>query len=102
MTESPLRWKYPLELSTERGSKGRLIHVARYPDLPGCIGYGDTSGEAKASLEKARVAYISTLLSLDQEVPPPRTCADVIEWHPMETAEFAVVNADKKQVASVG
>lgn len=50
---------------------GRPCYVAEIPDLAGCVGYGDTAGEATASLSRARKAYIKHHHERNIPVPPP-------------------------------
>lgn len=50
---------------------GRPCYVAEIPDLPGCVGYGDTADDAAASLSQARKAYIAHHHERNIPVPPP-------------------------------
>lgn len=47
-----------------------------FPDLPGCVTYGDTIEEALGLVEEAKLVWISTLLKRGRDVPPPRKEAD--------------------------
>jgi predicted RNase H-like HicB family nuclease len=94
-----LRRKYRIDLHTEKATGGRIVRVARHPDLPGCIGYGDTSAEAKASLEKSREAYLQLLIARGAEIPEPSTGADEIEWMPPETVQPSY---GEEEVAAAG
>jgi antitoxin HicB len=44
---------------------------ATIPDLPGCVGGGDTIQEALAMLEDARRAWITSALAHDDPIPEP-------------------------------
>jgi antitoxin HicB len=44
---------------------------AKYPDLPGCVGGGDTALEALEMLEDAKRAWIMDVLADNDVVPEP-------------------------------
>jgi len=43
-----------------------------FPDLPGCVTYGDTIEEALGMIEEAKLVWISTLLKMARSVPSPK------------------------------
>jgi len=47
-----------------------------FPDLPGCVTYGDTIDEALSMIHDAKLVWISTLLKMGYRVPAPRKEAD--------------------------
>jgi antitoxin HicB len=58
------------ELSEEDG--GGFLALA--PDLPGCMGDGDTREAAVVDLEKAMNEWIDEALRLNRDVPKPGNC----------------------------
>ncbi|MFG1430719.1 type II toxin-antitoxin system HicB family antitoxin [Xanthobacter sp. V2C-8] len=45
--------------------------IARFPDIPGCIGVGDTPGEAIADGREALFACLDALKAADRVPPEP-------------------------------
>lgn len=45
--------------------------LAKIPDLPGCITFGDTKEEALAMIEDARIAWISHRFEEGYFIPEP-------------------------------
>ena len=45
--------------------------VARHPDLPGCVGQGETPDEAVGALDHARASWIEARLRANLAVPVP-------------------------------
>lgn len=62
---------YPVRIDQEYLSTGELVFVASNPDLPNCIGSGDTENEAISDLQNARIDYIAYLLQNNLDVPEP-------------------------------
>ena len=58
------------ELSDEDG--GGFVALA--PDLPGCMGDGDSRAAAVADLEKAMEEWIDEAVRLNRKVPKPGDC----------------------------
>ncbi len=48
---------------------GGLCYVAEHPELPGCLGCGQTPADAQADLDAAREAYLASLR--DDGLPIP-------------------------------
>jgi len=46
--------------------------AAEFPDLPGCVGAGDTAEEAVAMAMAAKKAWIETALEEGRKIPKPR------------------------------
>lgn len=59
---------YAIILIPEEDGWGALI-----PDLPGCIGAGDTIAEALEMLEDAKRGWLLVSLDLDEHVPEPKS-----------------------------
>ncbi len=54
------------------------MYVAEVPSLPGCITQGATRGEALSNVREAIGAYLESLESHGDAVPPPIT-EEIIE-----------------------
>ncbi|MEL7643127.1 MAG: type II toxin-antitoxin system HicB family antitoxin [bacterium] len=52
-------------------TSGELVFVATNPELPNCIGSGETEEEAICDLREARIDYIAYLLRKNLPVPDP-------------------------------
>jgi predicted RNase H-like HicB family nuclease len=62
---------YELSISIDTLSTGEKVHVVSNPELPGCLGHGQTLAEAMRELAEARVDYIYYLLVDGLDVPSP-------------------------------
>jgi antitoxin HicB len=65
---------YPFErdrLPAEENS----LHLVRFPDLPGCIGVGESEEEALADGRAALKACLDALKAVDRPVPEPSSKA---------------------------
>ena len=47
------------------------IFVARCPSLPGCVSQGNTRADAHAAIREAVEAYLESLESHGEPIPPP-------------------------------
>jgi predicted RNase H-like HicB family nuclease len=52
---------------------------AYVPDLPGCIGTGDTFETCKQDIQAAIEAYLETATKLSRPVPPPSTRGEYLK-----------------------
>lgn len=50
--------EYKTTISTEKLSDGRVVYMAKNPELEGCMAQGFTKEEAIRNLEEARLEYI--------------------------------------------
>ncbi len=66
---------YRIEIYPGRAG-GRIVFVARHPELVGCMSHGDTPEEALESLREARELYIRTALG-GVELPRPAVSEEV-------------------------
>lgn len=73
---------------------GRPCYVAEYPELPGCVGYGDTEEAARASLEEAKTAYLDALGRAGGTAPSPSQ--PEIIWRAMSIYKPAVAGPARK------
>jgi antitoxin HicB len=55
------------QLSTEEGG----YWVVSFPDIPGCLGVGDTSAEAQADAQAALAACLDAFKGIDRLPPIP-------------------------------
>lgn len=46
-------------------------YVASFPDIPGCLGIGDTPDEAVADAQQALLACLEALKAVDRDPPVP-------------------------------
>jgi predicted RNase H-like HicB family nuclease len=96
----PLQIEYPTMVRPDTYTNGAFCYIAEHPDLPGCVGYGNTLSKAKESLSVARVAYISQLLAEGENIPGPSpsrpssvewesspSCPRSVEWESAEVSE---------------
>jgi len=58
---------YPIKTDTDRTE-----WAAEFPDLPGCVGAGDTAEEAVAMAMDAKKAWIETAKEEGREIPKPK------------------------------
>jgi predicted RNase H-like HicB family nuclease len=61
---------YPYELAPLPEAEGGG-YVARFPDIPGCLGVGDTEKEAIADAQKALFACLDALKAVGRAAPAP-------------------------------
>jgi antitoxin HicB len=45
--------------------------VVRFPDIPGCLGVGDTAAEAEADAQTALAACLDAFKAIDRAPPVP-------------------------------
>jgi len=58
---------YPIETNANT-----IEWAAEFPDLPGCVGAGDTAEEAVAMAMDAKKAWIGTAMEEGREIPKPK------------------------------
>jgi antitoxin HicB len=66
-----LALSYPMELHEDDGS-----YTALYPDLPGCMSYGDTPNDAVSALKRVKRLWISGRLESGMSIPEPTNLED--------------------------
>jgi len=62
---------YGYVVRLDESTEGRLLYVAEYPELPGCMAHGSTMDEALANLEDARELYAADLRERGLPIPAP-------------------------------
>jgi predicted RNase H-like HicB family nuclease len=65
--------EYKITISTEKLSDGRVVYMAKNPDLDGCMAQGFTEAEAISNLEDARIDYIYDALEDGETFSNPTT-----------------------------
>jgi len=61
---------YPMRIYTDESS-ATVEWIAEYPDLPGCVGVGDTMEEALAEAESNKKLWIEAAEKMGADVPEP-------------------------------
>lgn len=61
---------YPSVIEKQSAEKGGY-YVVRFPDVPGCLGVGDTSESAQADAQEALAACLDALKAIDRPPPTP-------------------------------
>src|SRR5437588_3273321 len=90
---------YPMEIRPDRYTDGRPCYVAEYPDLAGCVAYGDTAAEAIGGLAQALGAYTASVAMAGEKMPVPSNARPLgIVW---TTGTSAGVNATPAQGVKV-
>lgn len=69
--EEYMNWSYPIIVKESTYTDGSSCYEAEHPDLPGCMGQGDSVNEAIEDLNHARYLYIESLIEDGLPVPPP-------------------------------
>jgi predicted RNase H-like HicB family nuclease len=54
------------------------VFVAQVPALPGCLSQGRTRSEALVNIKEAIAAYLESLKSHSEPIPPP-ICEEIVE-----------------------
>ncbi|MCL6613045.1 MAG: toxin-antitoxin system HicB family antitoxin [Firmicutes bacterium] len=62
---------YPVDLDTDE-----IEWVAEIPDLPGCVGAGDTPEEALAMVKDAQKAWLDAAVESGKTIPTPSSIYD--------------------------
>lgn len=61
-----LQLRYPIVLTPELDGWGAIV-----PDLPGCVGGGDTISEALSMLEDAKIGWLTSAIAHGDPIPEP-------------------------------
>ncbi len=59
---------YPAIIKYDRSDKA---YTVEFPDLPGCVTFGETFDEAKAKAEEALSGYLASLFDRGFKIPTP-------------------------------
>src|SRR5690554_6920796 len=70
---------YRVNVRPDVMTDGSRCYMAEHPDLPGCIAYGRTIREARASLALAQAAYLQNLRDRGIGLPEP-SAGTQYEW----------------------
>lgn len=62
---------YAVEIAPEEQPDGSIVFMATHPELPGCMGHGDSLQSAIGDLAEARLLYIKALLDRGLDIPRP-------------------------------
>lgn len=69
--EDYMTFSYPIIVKESAYTDGSPCYEAEHPDLPGCMGQGDSINEAIEDLHHARYLYIESLLEDGLPIPAP-------------------------------
>ena len=86
---------YSVQLARDMTVDGRKVYVASHPELPGCLGQGDTTEEAVADLRMATIEFIASLLEDELSIPVPAWSATTttLAGPPDSNVAFVDINA---------
>ncbi|HBI23853.1 MAG: hypothetical protein A2Y48_06045 [Nitrospirae bacterium RIFCSPLOW2_12_42_9] len=62
------KFAYPAIIKYDRGDK---IYTVEFPDLPGCVTFGETLGEAKEKAREALSGYLASIFDRGFKIPAP-------------------------------
>ncbi len=62
------KFAYPAIIKYDRKDK---VHTVEFPDLSGCVTYGETLPEAKANAEEALSGYLASIFDRGFKIPHP-------------------------------
>ncbi len=67
-----LKKEYRIKLYPVKDDTSRVEWAAEIPELPGCVGGGDTPQEALVAVEDAKKAWIEIALTDNKKIPEPK------------------------------
>jgi len=70
---------YTVFLIYDGSTEGETGYVLGHPELPGCMGEGETLDEANEDLRDATYGYILLLLEKELNVPMPKSHSPITE-----------------------
>lgn len=81
---------YPSKIQYNRSDK---VYSVEFPDLPGCLTYGETIGEAKAYAKEALTGYLSVAYSENVKIRPPsrKKGKNIYYIQPENNVAFAIL-----------
>lgn len=75
--EEEIKKEFKIKLYPLKDENNDLAWVAEIPELPGCIGAGDTAQEALNALEDAKMSWIDIAVSDGKKLPEPLKDYDI-------------------------
>lgn len=54
-------------------------YSAYSPDVPGCVGAGDTEEETLRNIQEALIAHFQAMREVGERIPEPHTSVDYVE-----------------------
>ncbi len=75
--EEEIKKEYKIKLYPMKDESNETIWAAEMPELPGCIGAGDTPQEALSALEDAKMSWIDIAVSDGKRIPEPMKDYDI-------------------------
>jgi antitoxin HicB len=94
-----MTFNYPAKITL---SEKDNVYEVTFPDLPGCITYGETFEEARQQAAEALTGYLESVLSREIEFQGPSAISgDVYEIEPEKHVAFALWLRRKRKEAGM-
>jgi len=77
--EQGVEYYFKIELYPVKSDKDKVEWAAEIPDLPGCVGGGNTPQEALAAVEDAKNAWIEIALTDETKIPETKVLKNQTE-----------------------
>ena len=75
--EEEIKKEFKIKLYPMKDEDNETVWAAEMPELPGCIGAGDTPQEALNALEDAKISWIDIAVSDGKSIPEPMEDYDI-------------------------
>lgn len=95
-----MTFNYPAKIKLSEKDK---VYEVEFPDLPGCITYGETLEEARLHAAEALTGYLESVLSREIEFRAPASIisGDMYEIEPEKHVAFALWLRRKRKEAGM-
>ncbi len=78
---------YPAQIAYEKDDNAYLVE---FPDLPGCLTFGNTIDEAKAMAKEALTGYLLSAMERGLAIPAPSVISGATPIAPEPSVAFAL------------
>lgn len=75
--EEEIKKEFSIKIYPVKNDKNDTVWAAEIPELPGCIGAGDTPQEAITALEDAKISWIDIAVYDNKKIPEPKKEYDI-------------------------
>ena len=81
--------QYPAKITFSKRDK---TYIVEFPDLPGCLTYGDTIEEAQSNAKEALTGFLESIDGRKLDIPRPSALKgkDIFPIEPETSAGFAI------------